>query len=106
METIDGTTTILNISSKKIDSKCSNVITFMQKIGIECNISSQKTVTKNDIDNGCQIVITGLNPNLLENKVWKPLAQEFDLKCAHMNMTREYYGCIRNFIRKSDCPIE
>ena len=103
MNDYDGTTTILNVSGDKIDNNCLNVLKFMQKTGLNCHIVPNKTVIGDKIENGCIITLAGVKPDIIEKKVWKNLEKEFDLKCAFMEMKRDYAGCVRNFFRPSNC---
>ena len=97
----------LNISSKKIKN-CNNIVSLLHKNGIIANVSSNKTIIKENkkyiIENGCKIVLSTDNPKELENTLWKPLQKMFDLKCAYLSVHGNYSGCIYDFYRDSNCP--
>jgi hypothetical protein len=99
----DGTTSVLNISGNEIDDNCLNVIEFLKSSNIFSNVISNKTIFNNQIENGCKITLSGLNPIYIEEKVWFPLERMLNIKCAHLEITRNYSGCIQNFIKKSEC---
>jgi hypothetical protein len=103
----NGTTSDLAISSKTIYD-CGMVAETLRKSGVMCNVSSQTSVICNDTwcwtEKGCNIKITGLAHEEIEKKVWIPLKNKFELTCAHLDVHGYYIGCIKNFIRPSDCP--
>lgn len=77
-----------------------------------CNITNNKSSTYNyskktvEEENGCNITLCGLNPTYIENDVWNPLSKKFNLGCAHLEIKGFYIGCIKNFIRPSNCTGE
>lgn len=103
----NGNTSILNISGNEIDDNCKNILFYMKKIGISCNIIATKSIinTKNDIiiENGCKITLCGLNTKYLGEKIWYPLKKEFNLNCCHLVIPSVYSGCINNFLSPSLC---
>ena len=99
-------TSILSISSKKIKD-CNDVVETLIKSGVICSVSSNKSICCDDkkcwIENGCTIILNGLKPERIEDKVWKPLKTKFNLSCAHLEINGGYIGCILNFIEPSKC---
>lgn len=97
----------LSISSKNIRD-CNQVIEKLLSLGIMCSVSENKSVIcKKDkcwTENGCDITITNINPNSIDEKVWKPLKSEYNLNCGFLNIRGHYLGCIKNYIRSSSCP--
>ena len=107
MNNYDGTTSDLTISSRK-EINCDKVLETLRQSGVMCVIIPQKSVIcKNThcwIEKGCNIKITGLAHKEIEKKVWDPLQEKFDVTCAHLDIHGYYIGCIKNFIRPSNCP--
>lgn len=103
----DGTTSVISISSTNIND-CKDVANTLAKCGIMCSVTSNYTVRRDaksfSLENGCNIILTGLKSDKIEEFVWKPLQKEYDLGCAYMNIHGMYKGCILNFIRPSSCP--
>tara|TARA_B100000674_G_scaffold259557_1_gene214028 strand:- start:440 stop:778 length:339 start_codon:yes stop_codon:yes gene_type:complete len=103
----DGTTSILTVSSKKINH-CGLITKKLFDLGIMSNVTPNQSVicdsNKCWIENGCSIILTGLNPKYINEKVWKPLNDKFDLSCAHLKISKQYQGCIYDFIKESNCP--
>lgn len=99
----NGTTSILTISSNTIDKECINVIKKMKNHGINCNVIINKSIQNDKIENGCQITLCGLNLRYLEDKVWKNLKKDFNLKCANLYIPGIYNGCIINYLSPSKC---
>ena len=97
----------LNVSSKKIKN-CNEIINLLVKNKIIGNVSSNKTVILQDnkyiIENGCKITVGTKDARELENKLWKPLKEEFNLDCAYVKVTSYFNGCIYDLYRKSNCP--
>jgi hypothetical protein len=104
----NGVTSYLTISNKNLD--CKEVFNLLKHNGIICNISNNKSIVYNNSsnvyeeENGCNITLCGLNPKYIKEDLWGPLSKKFNLDCAHLEIKGYYIGCIRNFIRKSDCP--
>lgn len=102
----NGTTSILTISGERIDENCENVINILKKSGINCNIVTNKSIQFNKIENGCQITLCGLNLEYLENRIWKDLKKNLNIKCANLNIPGVYNGCIKNYLAPSRCNID
>ena len=111
MTDYDNTTSVLSISSKKINN-CQEVVDLLFKLKVACKVSSNNTVLRNpqnnqySLEKGCTITFAGLKPELIKTKVWNPLQQQFDLQCAHLDILGKYKGCIYNYINKSSCPVK
>jgi len=103
----DGTTSTLSVSSTEL-KHCGHITETLLKLGIMAKITPNKTIICNNnscwIENGCTILLTGLNPKHIKKKVWDPLNQKYDLRCAHLKTDKQYQGCIYDFDRKSKCP--
>lgn len=103
----DGTTSILSISSRKL-THCGLITKKMIDLGIVSKITPNQSIICNNrrcwVENGCTILLGGLNPKYINEKVWKPLNNEFNLRCAHLKIDKQYQGCIYDFIKKSNCP--
>jgi hypothetical protein len=104
----DGTISDLTYPLKNIYD-CGEVIEKLRQCSVECNVSPQETVIcrsdKCCTEKGCNIKITNLEKNDIEKKVWIPLKNRFELDCAELIIHGYYIGCIRDFIRKSNCPF-
>ena len=107
IEKYNRTQSILNISNKNLD--CEEVIKLLISNNIISNVTTNTSIqyTANDaachIENGCTITLCGLDAKHIEKDVWNPLSKKFGLKCAHLEITGQYKGCIKDFIRKSAC---
>lgn len=109
---IDGTTSILNVSSKSIDKDCNSIIESLSKSRILFNYSVTPNTTiryKNDKlikENGCKITINGVKKEWIKPLVWVPLKYDLMLKCGHLKIDTYlsgntwfggYSGCINDF---------
>lgn len=107
MEIYNGDTSILSISSKKINS-CHDVAEKLKEFGILSQVKSNETIMvengKYYIEKGCNILLPGLNRKFIGEKVWEPLKEEFELDCAHLKVNDKFNGCIYDFLRPSNCP--
>ena len=101
----DHTTSVLNISNKNLN--CNKIINILLKNKIISNVKENKSIICDNnncwVENGCEITLCGLKPKYIEKKVWNPIKNICDIKCAHLNIKGYYKGCILNFIRKSNC---
>ena len=56
------------------------------------------------MENGCTILLSGLNPKYIKNQVWEPLNKDFELKCGYLKIDKQFNGCIYDYFGKSNCP--
>lgn len=95
----------LRICSKTVD--IDKVIEILIENGVSATVTSSKTIMRDKkkmwIENGCDIHIHGLKPDLFDKKLWTPLRDTFGLKCGYLTIQGRYMGCILNFIRESSC---
>ena len=91
--------TIYQIIVLKLLNYCENLV-----------LTPKKSVICNDqkcwVENTCHIKLTGLHHELIEDRVWNPIKNEYNLDCAYLDINGYYIGCIRNFIRPSSCPTK
>nr|QFG73589.1 MAG: hypothetical protein [Megaviridae environmental sample] len=98
---LDQKTAIMSISGESLD--CMKVANILIPYGFNFHIMTNITCSKNKIENGCQIVIPNATSPLINN-TWKHLYNNFDISCAHLNISSSFSGCIFNYMRKSACP--
>jgi hypothetical protein len=95
------------ISVSQTDLNCDDIITYLYKTKIKCNVTPNKSIIKTSrgfkIENGCRIILNPISRQDLEYKIWKPLSQQHNLKCAHLNIPGEFSDCIHNFFRHKQC---
>lgn len=101
-------TTVLTISSNKIESG-EEIVKLMLKNEVVCNVVDNWSVVEKEgggfvVEKGCAITLCGLPNDQIENKVWNPLKERYELGCAYLHIKGQYRGCIRNFLRESSCP--
>ena len=100
------TTTVLSISSKSIKN-CKDVTNTLLKCGIISSITPNYSINCNKkecwIENGCSIILSGIKPEKIEEKIWNPLKGKFNLNCGHLNIHGKYIGCILNYLQPSKC---
>jgi len=106
-------TAILSISSKNINS-CREIAELMKKNGIPCSITenysvvygSQKNKLNNtlSLENGCQLLFGNLNTGKIQNDIWYPLKNKYQLGCAHLHVVGKFKGCVYDFFDKTKCP--
>ena len=105
----NGITSDINISAKNI-TNCTGVIEILRKSGIMSTVSQTTSIICDNsrcwTENSCAIKLTGLNHNEIEENVWIPLRDKYNLDCAHLHIHGYYIGCIKNFIRPSSCPTK
>lgn len=75
----------LAISGKYIKSDCSNVVSILKEMKVDCHITPNIT-----IENGCKILLI-LDPvdiNIKEKiaHIWYKLKDELSLECAHLTL--------------------
>ena len=109
MSNFKGLTTELVISSNHSNFNSNNILNIFLKLKIPLSIYPNKSIiNKNDkcfIESGYKIVFSNLKPDEI-NKIWKPLVNKFNLKCAHLHIHGYYIGCIKNYLRPSNCNIK
>ena len=101
---------ILSVSANDID--CHKIAKMMKDSGIHCSVTENWSVVPsrvngtNKVERGCRLLINHIKPysNDLEEKIWKPLKNEFKIKCAHLSIGNMFNGCIYNYFRNSNCP--
>jgi hypothetical protein len=105
-----GFTSDLYVSSHNISDNCYKIIELLCKSGVMAVVTPKKSVICNDqkcwVENTCHIKLTGLHHELIEDRVWNPIKNEYNLDCAYLDINGYYIGCIRNFIRPSSCPTK
>ena len=91
---------VLSVSSKFIDS-CLTVSKLMQENGIICDITSNRSVRKNEhefaIETGCRIRFPETEPKEVVETVWPKLKEKFHLDCAHYKVKNNYNGCVNDY---------
>ena len=97
----------LSISSNSIKD-CNHVAGFFQKIGIMCSVTENITVVEQNnefiMEKGCRIKMGSHKPEIINSDLWNQLKNEYNLKCAHLEVEGKYRGCIINYLRDSNCP--
>ncbi len=100
------TSSTLSISSMSIPD-CGKVATYLQKCGIPCDITENKSVVHKggifQIETGCRILFSNNNTHI-DKTVWSNLKNEFKLDCAHLKVDGVFRGCIKDYLRLSACP--
>ena len=91
----------LSISGKEL--KCEEVVELLQKMGINCDISKNITITDGSIETGCRILTESTKQKDI-HYLWDKCQNSFDLKCAHLHIPAVYAGCVWGFIKKKECP--
>lgn len=81
----------LVISGKYIKSDCSNVVSVLKEMNIDCHITPNITIEKGVMENGCQILLIFDpldNTNIKEkiSHIWYKLKDELFLECAHLTL--------------------
>lgn len=97
----------LSISSNSIKD-CNHVAGFFQKNGIMCSVTENITVVEQNnefiMEKGCRIKMGSHKPEIINSDLWNQLKNEYNLKCAHLEVEGKYRGCIMNYLRDSNCP--
>ena len=103
----DGTSSILSVSSNKI-SHCGLITKKLLELGICSKITPNQSIICNNnncwLENGCTILLSGLNPKYIGKKVWEPLNNDFNLKCGYLKIEKQFNGCIFDYLKESNCP--
>ncbi len=94
---------ILSISGDKISENCCEVILLMKSLGINGDITPNKTILDGNIENGCRIYIASKSK---ENTrvLWNSIANSMGVSCAHVKFSEHQDGCVFDVFRESLCP--
>jgi hypothetical protein len=91
----------LSISSREMD--CTDVAKHMARCGILSNTTSNLTSVDGGLEAGCSILINRVTKPVLEQAVWHPLKERYQLTCAHVLVPGIFTGCVLDFLRTSLC---
>ena len=91
---------ILSISNQKLN--CEKVVNKLFEMKILSSVHENKSVVESKeelkIEKGCNIKFTRpLEKKDFKEKIWNPIKDEFNLKCAHLKVDNEYSGCVNKF---------
>ena len=96
---------IISVSQENLN--CDDILTYLYKSRIVGNITPNKSILSTpsgfQIENGCRILLNKISRDDLENRIWKPLSQQHDLKCAHLYIPGKFSDCIHNYFRQKKC---
>jgi hypothetical protein len=93
---------VLSISGN-ISTDCDEVIYLMKKLGINGDVTCNKTILDGNVENGCRIRIAS---SYMEHTklLWKTIQENLGLTCAHVNISESKDGCVFDVFRESLCP--
>jgi hypothetical protein len=94
-------TLILSISSKNLD--CMEIAKKMNELGINCDITSNISISNGNIENGCRITTTVAKDKTID-KIWKISKSCGNINCGHISVTGIYNGCTNDYPWVSKCP--
>ena len=88
---------------------CKDIVKDLIKCNISSSVTENITTVCNSqkcwIEQGCRIITSDMDTNKIKN-IWGYLNFKYKLKCCHLKIENDYQGCIKDFIRKSECKIE
>ena len=99
---------------------CTRVAATLHALRVECRVTPTVSVVCDGagscrVEHGCTVTLPSL-PTVCDAhnrcgvdkqkfvEVWHTLRGEFGLTCAHLHVHGGYRGCVRDFLRGSDCP--
>lgn len=94
---------VLSISGSNIMNDCSEVILLMKTLGINGDVTSNKTILDGNLENGCRIYVASKNREDTR-QLWKSLSKSLGLICAHVKFSEHQDGCVFDIFRESLCP--
>lgn len=96
----------LSISSKNLN--CFELSNFLIKSGVmNANIVPAIGLVDTKIERSCNIKLNhsySASNKFALSKLWSNLELEYNFKCAYLHIPGIYNGCIKDWLRKSDCP--
>ena len=88
---------------------CKDIVKDLIKCNISSSVTENITTVCNSqkcwIEQGCRIITSDMDTNKIKN-IWGYLNFKYKLNCCHLKIENDYQGCIKDFIRKSECKIE
>lgn len=82
---------------------CQEMAFRLSKAGICTSITSNIS-TQPHIEYGCRLTQSISSTEDLQ-KIWKELKKNYNFKCAHLKLDGGFDGCIKNYLRDTDCKI-
>ena len=96
--------TELSVSTRHPTFTCNKLAKTLKKCGIQSTIIENYSVVKRDnninLELGCKVELHNVDPNQIENKVWKPIKKEHGFECGHLWIENKFSGCIYDFFNK------
>lgn len=97
--------TTLSISSTYFSDDCNEIIAQMKRLGFIGDVSCNKTIIDNKVENGCRVMVTGEQSKHHAKLLWFQLKSIYNLSCAHVKVEhKNESGCVFDVFRESDCP--
>lgn len=96
----------VQLSVSRNNLNCINVVKTLIKCGINASVTENITTICNKkkcwIENGCRIIMSDMDKEKITN-VWNTLKHKHKFNCCHIKIESDYQGCIKDFIRPSEC---
>jgi len=96
----------VQFSISKKNLVCNDVIESLKKCKINASVTNNKSIICNTkkcwIEDGCRIIASDMEVSKIKN-LWNYLKFEHKLNCCHIKVERDYQGCIKDFLRESEC---
>ncbi len=96
----------LNVSNKNLN--CSELSNFLIKCGvINANIVPSIGLVDKRIERSCNIKLNrsySASNKYALTKLWSNLQLEYKFDCAYLSIPGIYSGCIKDWLRPSECP--
>tara|TARA_B100000963_G_C22505338_1_gene615739 strand:- start:695 stop:1006 length:312 start_codon:yes stop_codon:yes gene_type:complete len=96
----------LSVSNENLN--CLELSNFLTKCGvINASVISNIGIVEKKIERGCVIRLGteyATRNHFLMQELWNNLERKYHFDCAYLSIPSIYSGCIKDWIRKSDCP--
>lgn len=94
----------LSASGGTLSERCGEVAVLMRELGIDGDVTANKTVLDGRFENGCQARVVGQKAKQDAWRLWKRLEAVCGLRCAHVDVQSHASGCVFDVYRESACP--
>ena len=96
----------IQFSISKKNLNCKDIVKDLIKCKINSSVTENTTIICNSqkcwLEQGCRIITSDMETNKIKN-MWNYLKFKYKLNCCHLKIENDYQGCIKNYIRDSDC---
>ena len=87
------------------------IATMMADLSQGCTVYETISSVDNEageyhLEIGAVIEVYNVTKEIIENKIWPTLKERLGLDCAYISISKQFSGCIYDYLRSSICPFK